>query len=293
MKSNLENRFEQLKQQSGTNEITSQAAQMETPLSFVVPTEFVELPSRGKYYPEGHPFKDKESVEIKQMTTKEEDILTNKSFIKKGIVVDRLVESLVMEKGLDASTLLVGDKNAIMIAARISAYGPSYDITITCLECGNKSLHNVDLQESKVADANALEQLASENPQYAHERLPDGGVLIKLSKTGWAVSCRLLNGKDELSLVTFLETKKKKDQQAEITISEQLAFIIDSINGVIDDETVYKAIAMMPAFDAKFLRNIYQKLIPNIKIEKKYICGSCNSEQEVEVPFTQEFFWPK
>jgi len=292
MKTALEERLENLRQQ-GAEAPMQELAKQETALSFVNPTEFVELPSRGKYYGTNHPLHGKTSIEIKQMTTKEEDILTNKSFIKKGVVIDRLIESLVLDKSIKADLLLVGDKNAIMIAARISAYGPAYDVSITCLDCGNKSKHDIDLTQIVVADADELEKVASANPKFAHERLETGSVIIKLPKTGWAVECRLLSGRDETALLAFLERKKKSDPNAEIALGEQLAFIIVSINGVTDSGTVNEAIALMPAFDAKHLRTVYQKLIPNVKIEKNYTCGSCSSEQEVEVPFTQEFFWPK
>jgi len=292
MKTALEDRFEQLRQQTGA-EAPPELLKPDAGLSFVNPTEFVDLPSRGKYYAPEHPMHGKESVEIKQMTTKEEDILTNKSLIKKGVVIDRLIESLVLDKSIKADSLLVGDKNAIMIAARISAYGPEYDVSIVCLECGNKSLHNISLTEVYVADAEILEQQAQLDEKLKHERLPNGNVIIPLPKTGWNAECRLLTGRDETTLLTYLETKRKKDAQAEITLGEQLSFIIQSINGVADPKMLSDGIALMPAFDAKHLRNVYQKLIPNVKIEKKYTCGSCISEQEVEVPFTQEFFWPK
>jgi hypothetical protein len=93
MKSNFEERFEQLKNQAG-KDLIPQAAQQEGLLSFVNPTEVVDLPSKGKFYEEGHPLKDKDYIEIRQMTAKEEDILTNKTLIRKGLVIDKLVLSL-------------------------------------------------------------------------------------------------------------------------------------------------------------------------------------------------------
>ena len=294
MKSSLEDRFEHIRQQASVEppqqEVIGSNA---SPLSFVIPTELVDLPSRGKYYPDGHPLKDKTTVEIRQMTTKEEDILTNKSFIKKGVVIDRLIQSILIDKSTDSKTLLVGDKNAIMVAARIATYGPNYDATISCLECGFKSPHQIDLNEVAVEDSDFLEQKALENPKFEHVRTPYGSILIKLPKTGWIVECKLLDGADEVKIYNLLEEKKVKDVNAAITVVEQLLFIVSSINGVFDRATIKEAIEIMPSSDGHHLRNVYQKLIPNIRIQKKYTCSSCFSEQEVELPFTQEFFWPK
>ena len=94
------------------------------PFSFVVPTEFVELPSEGRYYPEGHPLHNQETIEIKHMTAREEDLLTSRALLKKGVALERLLDSVIINKNIRAADLLVGDRNAILIAARISGYGP-------------------------------------------------------------------------------------------------------------------------------------------------------------------------
>ena len=291
MKNSFEDRLQQVKQQGGRDAIP-QLGQQENFLNFVNPTEFVELPSRGKFYPEGHPFKDKESIEIRQMTAKEEDILTNKSLIKKGIVVDRLIDSLLVEK-VDVSSIIAGDKNAILVAARISAYGPSYDVSLGCTECGNKSILSIDLREISIREANEIIKEIVINDTVDSQQLESGNIIVKLPKTGWIVECKLMTGMEELKILSILEAKKKIDPNADLTISEQLEVIISSINAVYDPQIIRQAINVMPAFDAKHLRGIYQKMIPNVKIEKEYICSSCGEEQEVEVPFTQEFFWPK
>jgi len=95
------------------------------PMDFVTPTEFVDLPSLGKY-PEGHPLKGKESIEIKYMTAKDEDILTSRSLLKKGMAIDRLINNLIKDQNIDPAHLYIGDRNAIIIHARASAYGTDY-----------------------------------------------------------------------------------------------------------------------------------------------------------------------
>jgi len=262
-------------------------------MSFVVPTEFVELPSKGKFYPDGHPLKNKEYIEIKQMTAREEDILTNKNFIRKGIVIDKLIESLLLDDTIKVNSILVGDKNAIMVAARIAAYGPSYDVSVVCQECGEKNLISIDLNEIKVKDADMIMEESRGKPGLEHERLETGNIIIKLPRTGWEVECKLMDGVDERSIYTLVEMKKKGDKDAEITISEQLKFIIVKLNESDNVELICEAVDFMPAYDAKFLRDTYGKLIPTVRIEKKFSCRSCKTEQEMEVPYTQEFFWPK
>lgn len=300
MSNSFDERFEKLKAMAGSNPAPAVATEQEVqqaqvshqPLSFVVPTEIVDLPSRGKFYPEGHPLKDKDTIEIKQMTAKEEDILTNKSFIKKGVVIDKLIQSLLLDRNLDATSLLVGDKNAIMIATRIGAYGPAYDVSIVCEECGTKNAANIDLSASEIYDA---ERIASETVgdiKYVHARLDNGNILIQLPKTGWYVECRLLTGRDEQKLLSLLENKRRFDPSAEITISEQIGSIVASINGIREESEILKAIGAMPAYDAKHLRKAYQKLIPNTKVMHTFVCSACYHKQEVEAPFTQEFFWP-
>lgn len=293
MKNSFEERLEQARKTSSNEVVVQQAINNENSLSFVNPTEVVELPSKGKFYPEGHPLRDRDFVEIRQMTAKEEDILTNKSLIKKGLVIDRLIESLLLDKSIPVATLLVGDKNATMVAARIAAYGPTYDVSVGCQECGGKNVVGIDLTEIKIRESSQIFEEVGSNELLNAEQLQTGNIVIKLPRTGWTVECRLMDGTDERKILSLLETKRRTDPSAELTISEQLEIIVSSINSVTDQVMLKQAVAAMPAYDAKHLRNLYQKMIPNVAIQKKFVCRSCAEEQELEVPFTQEFFWPK
>ena len=122
-------------------------------LSYTVPTEFVELPSRGVFYPEGHPLSGQDTVEIKYMTAKEEDVLSSQALIKKGVVIERLLENLLVDKTISPKTLVVGDRNAIMVAARISAYGSEYETRITCPVCSTSLPFAFDLKADEVMPA--------------------------------------------------------------------------------------------------------------------------------------------
>lgn len=258
-------------------------------LNFITPTEIVSIPSKGKYYPEGHPAHNKDSIEIRQMTAKEEDILTSKSLLKKGVAIDRMLESLLVDKGIKPSELLIGDKNALLIAARITGYGAEYSTQVVCPSCETKSNHSFDLQEHLEKTA---EDSKEELPEGC-ERLPSGNVLIKLPKTGWIVECRMMTGADETRIMKMAEARKRFSESEETKLSDQLETMIVSIQTITDLLLLKRAIQLMPAMDSKHLRKTYQKCVPNVDLKTTITCSSCGEEQEMEVPFTSDFFWPK
>ena len=71
---------------------------------FNFPTEVIELPSKGLLYPKSSPL-SKGTVELKYMSAKEEDILTNQNYLQKGTVIDKLLESLIVDKEISYSEL--------------------------------------------------------------------------------------------------------------------------------------------------------------------------------------------
>ena len=132
-----------------------------TGISYIAPTEHVTLPSHGVFYPSGHVLEGVDTLEIKQMTAKEEDILTNASYIKNGTVLDKLLNSLVVED-FDLDSMTIGDKNALLVAARASAYGNEYEASVSCPHCTAKNEVTMDLNE--VLDVSP--------PDFDH--MPDG-----------------------------------------------------------------------------------------------------------------------
>ena len=121
-------------------------------LDFVLPTEFVDLPTKGRFYPEEHPLHGKESIEIRYMTAKDTDILTSKSLLKKGVAVDRMLQNIIVDKSIKVDDLYSGDKNAILIAARINGFGPEYKTKVTCPQCGATSEHAFNLEEVRCGE---------------------------------------------------------------------------------------------------------------------------------------------
>jgi len=256
-----------------------------SPLSFVAPTEFVDLPSKGELYAEGHPLRGKDKVEIKFMTAKEEDILTSRSLIKKGVAIDRMLESLIVDKSIKVDNLLVGDKNALIVASRISGYGSSYKTAITCPSCGTNAKHDFDLEKLNIHRCDNQQEIGvtkTENNTF----------IIELPKTRSSVEVRLLNGKDETEIAELAEKRKKMNLPEELSTSQMKAYVV-SANGNKDKTFLKQFIENLPAIDAKTLRSLYREITPNIDMKQQFTCSSCSFEQEMEVPFTVDFFWPK
>ena len=255
-------------------------------LQFVTPTEFVALPSRGTY-PAGHPLHNKDTIEIYYMTARDEDILSSEALLKKGLAVERFIENVIVDKSIEASSLLTGDRNAIIIAARSSGYGNAYETTVKCPSCGRESKEVFDIDNPTIKEA------VHEDEELGFSRGDDGLYVTKLPQSGYTIKFRLLTGKDELEMVN-LKLKKKKTRIAGLdkTITEQFKRMIMSIEGLNDKSMVYRFVNVMTARDSKHLKACYLKANPNIEIKNDFECLSCGHEQELEVPLNADFFWP-
>ena len=251
------------------------------PMSFVVPTLHVDLPSQGRYYKEDHPLHNQESVEIRLMTAKDEDILTSPSLIKKNLVLDRFIENILIDKRIKVDDLLVGDKNAIIIQSRMSGYGTDYTAALQCPSCEVSQEIEFDLEECY----NLLEGGISEDC----ERLENGNILVKLPQTKCECEIKLLNGKDEKSLLKKTTGKKPNEN----LLTNQLKIMIVSVNGYDDQRVIDYFVDRMPVKDAKKLREVYITSNPSANLITEFVCENCDHKEDLEVPLTAEFFWPK
>ena len=174
----------------------------------MVPTEFVELPSRGGYYPEDHPFRNKEVVEIRHMTAKDEDILTSRSLLKKGLAIDRLIQSILVDKTVDTDSLLIGDKNAILVQTRIHAYGPTYDTRVLCPACSTSGTNSFNLMEVDLNHGDSWAEMNVEGPTE------NNTFLIKLPKSGLKQFVVSIDGHtDRTQLNQFIDNMPTLDAQ--------------------------------------------------------------------------------
>ena len=249
-------------------------------LQYVAPTQFVELPSKGIPYPPEHPLCNKEAIEIKFMTAKDEDILSSQSLLKQGIAIDRFIENVVVDKNIKVSNMLIGDKNAILLSARISGYGNLYDTKVTCPNCSKIQEYSFDLNNAKRTNT-----VCSDDVRLNEK----GNYVFTLPVSKISLEIRLLTGDDE-SLIIKRATKNK--QQAEFSIIDQYKLMTVSANEVTDRTQINQFIELMPIRDSKKLLEVYKSVSPNVEIKDKFTCMSCGHEQELEVPFGADFLWP-
>ncbi len=250
--------------------------------SFVVPTEFVELPSQGKFYPQGHPLHGQDSIEIRQMTAKEEDMLTSRTLLKKGVALDRVIANLIVNKGIDPDSLLVGDRNAIIIATRVSGYGNIYETKVACPACGTTQEYSFDLNRANIYDGEDARDLGVK----AND---DGTFNVSLPRTGVDVQFRLLNGRDEKTFLSGMQNDRKT--KAEKNITRQIAAIVVSLNGDNSMQAKQYFIDNVPSIDSRHLRLAYRLAAPNVDLTQHFQCSECSHEQDMEVPLTADFFW--
>ena len=239
------------------------------------PSEVIDLPSEGKLYPEGHPCKDGK-IEIKYMTAKEEDILTSQNLISKGVVIDRLLDSLILTEGVKIEDLLLGDKNAIMVAARILAYGPEYTCEVTNPKNGQKSQQTFNLADCP------FKKLPKDVKENSFE------VTLPISKT--KIKFSLLSGKEEKLIEKDLEASKKVGVGVRPELTTRLRYLIKEVDGD-NSQAVINAIAQnMLARDSKFLREELSKVSPDIELSQEIELGG--ESVKVNIPMTVGFFWP-
>ena len=252
-------------------------------LDFVTPTEFVDLPSRGRFYAVDHPFHAKETIEIRYMTAKDEDILTNQTLLRKGVALEKLLQNILSNNEVDPSTLLIGDRNAIIIAARSTGYGPVYATAVDCPGCGEKVTYDFNLNEVRITTGEDVDDKEIVETD-------DGTFVVKLPLTKVDAEMRLLTGKDEVE--TARSTQNKKDPIFDNILTSQLERVIVSLNGETDRNVINKFIELMPAYDSRYLREAHAAVTPAIDLAQAFECSSCNHEQKMAVPFTVDFFWP-
>lgn len=255
--------------------------------SFVAPTEFVKLPSEGRHYSPDHPLFNQQTIEIKQMTAKEEDILTSMTLLQNGLALERLLDSIIVDKNIRASSLFVGDRNAIVISARVSGYGNIYRTEITCPECVTQQKHNFNLNDAEIRTTTQILSMLPSGINVTDEGLYS----VLLPKSQLTIVLRLLTGGDENQLSTAIETNKK--QKSEKLVTTQLAYMISSVNGNSTREAIEYVSNNLPSSDSAFLRSIYKKIIPNVDLNLGFSCENCPHTDNMEVPLTAEFFWPE
>lgn len=250
-------------------------------IGYVPPTESVPLPSRGVVYPPESPLHGTELIDIRSMTARDEDILTSRALLKQGKAIGTLLRSCIVNKSIDPDKMIIGDRNAALIAIRITGYGAEYPVTVDCPVCGEKTKHEFNLADLEVKRLEVQPLRQGENV-FAF--------VLPVSKK--VVEFKLMTGEDERDVAVTLDRAKKLTSGAEATVTTRLLHSILSIGGERDRSKLAQIIKNLPARDSRDLRTYIERISPGIDMTQAFTCKSCGEESEVEVPMGTEFFWP-
>lgn len=254
------------------------------------PTEIIELPSKGLVYPKDNPLSSGK-VEMKYMTAKEEDILTTQSYIKDGSVLDRLFQSLIVSNGeglpIKYVDLIVGDKNAIMIAARILGYGKDYKVIVSDPFSTNEQEEVIDLTQF-------------ENKEY------DGSAQIELNKNEFefqlpqskrTITFMIMNESKDRKVKHRLEQVKKANRKMKVEVTPELTTRLKetllSIDGLYDRKEIENFVDNeLFAADSRALRAYIKEVSPDIDLTWEFISEETGERREMSLPIDLTFFWP-
>ncbi|MBG17528.1 MAG: hypothetical protein CMB77_04170 [Euryarchaeota archaeon] len=254
---------------------------MRDDFGFEVPIEAVPLPSKGKIYDADSPLHGKETLEIKAMTAKDEDILTSRALIKKGTVITELLRSCLIDKSINPDDMVSGDRNAIMTALRVTGYGSEYKVEVECPACGERSSQSFDLTDMPI---NTLDI----DPVSIGANVFE----FTLPVTGLPVRFRFLTGAEEQEIMTISERRKKKGQTADNMITQRLTYSLIEVNGIRDKTKIQMFVKNMPAKDSLSLRRFLDNNEPGIDLAGWMECPHCTETSEVKLPLGASFFWP-
>ncbi len=245
-----------------------------------IPVESVPLPSRGVIY-SNESLRDTETLDIKPMTAKEEDILTSRAYIKNGTVISKLISSCLSDKSINPDDLISGDRNALLIALRITGYGADYTLEIGCPACGKTNTSTFDLSSLPIKRLQI-------DPVETGENMFE----VQLPVTKKNVRVKFLNGHDEKEMMIINERKKKNGFNVESAVTDRLARSIISIEGITDKNKINLFVQHMPARDSLALRRFLDEYEPGVDMKSHMTCTHCHEESEVDLPIGASFFWP-
>jgi len=247
------------------------------------PTEIVDLPSQGHFYPEDNPLSSGK-IEMRYMTARDEDILTSVNLIQQGKALDKLIQSLVVDKKIDYNDILVGDKNAILVGARILAYGKDYNFSF------------IDIYAQVVKAKADLTTLIPRDFDFSKYEKGVNLFTFTLPKTERVLTFSIPTHKDELLLDQEVEAIKKVFKEDKEAInrenSTRLKYLIKSVDGKTDRGFISNFVDNeFLSVEAVEFRNFVVKTSPDLSF-KTEAENSRGEKEQVAVSMTADFFWP-
>lgn len=243
------------------------------------PTEVIQLPSQGLVYKEDS-FLRKGKATMKYMTAVEEDILTSQNLIRQGIVLDKLLQTLIVDP-IDYLELIPGDKNALLISARVLGLGKEYKKKVFCPACGEENIISIDLTSFKPKPLDPLLEKASNRFE------------VSLPHSNRKVVVKLINGYDQERIKELVnkEPDKEIDHTPSITLQESIVEVDgNSDRKFISDFVKYELFSL----DAQEIRKFLDKITPDVDRTAQFKCknSACNHTQDFTVAIGIDFFWP-
>jgi len=249
------------------------------------PTEMISLPSQGKVYPETNPLSSGK-IEMKYMTAREEDILTSQNLIRQGIVLEKLMQSMIVSP-INYNDLVIGDKNAIMVAARILGYGKDYSASVDCPKCEASNPIEIDLT-----------QLPEKSIPEDAKMISPGVFEFTLPQSKRVIHFKLINTGLDKQITRDLEATKKANKSS-TAIDRELTTRLKNIIVSVDGETDKKFISNFVdnelfAMDSRSLRTYMKEVSPDTTFAINFVCSECDHEEEAfGFSIDTNFFWPK
>lgn len=240
------------------------------------PTEVLDLPSQGKVYPIGHPLASGQ-ITIKHMTAKEEDILSSQNLIRKGIVIDKLFESIIVDD-VNIDDILIGDKNAIILATRLLGYGPSYPISVYSSVIGESI--NIDVDLSKI-ETKKIDYSLFQNKNEFEFKTPSGNV----------ITFKLLTHGDEKAIDKDIQALEKINKDNSYDLTTRFRHMIKAVDGNKDISHINKFINGFLARDSRALRDYIKKIQPDMDMKITYTHTTGETEV-LPIAMGVGFFWP-
>jgi hypothetical protein len=265
---------------------------------FRQPAIYLNLPSKGQYWPEGSiDYPASGDIPVYPMTVKDEITLKTPDALMNGEGMATVIRSCCPNIK-DPFEIPICDLDAILIGIRIASYGDEMDITTTCPSCNEKNDNAVELSA-------LLDRLPP--PVYGQEKI--GGVTIKFKPQKFqSINISNMASFEQQRLIqqigsssTLTEEQKQQqlnDMLPKITdLSVQtLLYAIKSISTDEDEVTDIKFIReYIENADTKTfekIRDHIEKIARTNKIEPLNIkCSSCEKTYKTELNFENSSFF--
>jgi hypothetical protein len=279
---NDESSLEQaLKREVPTSDLDNVDQNREGAAGFVVPRDFVMLPSKGVIYPIDSPLHGLEEIEVRHLTAQDEDVLTSRSLLRSGKALDAVLNNVILNKSVKADKMISGDKNAILTFLRITGYGPEYVVQIDCPSCGADVKHEFDLSTLSMRFLDVSPIADGENRfEYT---LPSGNL----------IHFKFLTTEEENAINDQLEkAKKMTNSPFDSNVTTRLKHQLVAINGDDTPSTINQFVDVMSVRDSRSFRKYFDEIEPDVLMKQDFNCPHCGHRGEVEIPITVGFFWP-